>query len=100
METASARTPQQEDCSRAVPVGNPTQLAKRRESVEIRFETRPVKGGPGWLVIITFPDRPEMQVSDFATEADAKNWITNDSWAWLHPGRHSIRRMGEKPMRT
>jgi hypothetical protein len=44
---------------------------------------RPVKVGPGWLVIIKFPDRPEMQVSDFATEADAKNWVTNDSWAWL-----------------
>jgi hypothetical protein len=29
------------------------------------------------------PDQPEMQISDFATEADAKNWITNDSWVWL-----------------
>jgi hypothetical protein len=42
-----------------------------------------VKVGPGWLVTVTFPDRPEMQVSDFATEADAKNWMTNDSWVWL-----------------
>jgi hypothetical protein len=39
--------------------------------------------GPGWLVVVTFPDRPEIEVPDFATEADAKNWITNDSWAWL-----------------
>jgi hypothetical protein len=54
-----------------------------KSAAKIRFEPRPMKGGPGWLVIVTFPDRPEMQVSDFATEADAKNWITNDSWAWL-----------------
>jgi hypothetical protein len=46
-----------------------------------------VKAGPGWLVIVTFPDRPEMQVRGFATEADAQNWITNDSSVRPNPIR-------------
>src|SRR5437588_12929845 len=50
---------------------------------KIRFEPRPIKMGSGWLVIVRFPDRPEIEVPGFATEADAQNWVTNDSWAWL-----------------
>lgn len=50
---------------------------------KIRFEPRPIKAGPGWLVIIRFPDRPEIEVPGFATEADANNWVTNDSEIWL-----------------
>ena len=50
---------------------------------KIRFEPRPIKAGPGWLVIIRFPDRPEIELPGFATEADANNWVTNDSEAWL-----------------
>jgi hypothetical protein len=42
-----------------------------------------IKMGSGWLVIVRFPDRPEIEVPGFATEADAQNWVTNDSWAWL-----------------
>jgi hypothetical protein len=49
----------------------------------IRFEARPVKGGPDWMVVVTFPDAPEMIVPGFHTEADARNWITNDSRGWL-----------------
>jgi hypothetical protein len=49
---------------------------------KIRFESRPIKGS-GWLVIVRFPDRPEIEVPGFATEADAQNWVTNDSSAWL-----------------
>jgi hypothetical protein len=39
--------------------------------------------GSGWRVIVRFPDRPEIEVPGFATEADAQNWVTNDSSAWL-----------------
>ena len=51
---------------------------------KIRFEPRPIKMGSGWLVIVRFPDQPEIEVPGFATEADAQNWVTNDSWAWLN----------------
>jgi hypothetical protein len=49
----------------------------------VRFEARPTKGGPDWMVVVTFPDAPEMLVPKFAAEADARNWITNDSREWL-----------------
>ena len=52
-------------------------------AANIRFEVRPMKKGPTWMVVVTFPDRAEMQVPDFATEADARNWINNDSQEWL-----------------
>jgi hypothetical protein len=67
-----------------LPSGAVIIIAAMAKSVaKIRFEPRPIKVGPGWMVVVTFPDRPEIEVPDFATEADAKNWITNDSWAWL-----------------
>jgi hypothetical protein len=62
-------------------------MTMTKSVAKIRFETRPVKAGPGWLVIVTFPDRPEMQVRGFATEADAQNWITNDSSVRPNPIR-------------
>ena len=51
--------------------------------VGIRFEVRPMKAEHKWIVVATFPDSPQMQLTDFATEADAKNWITNYSSEWL-----------------
>ena len=42
-----------------------------------------MKVGPTWMVVATFPDRAEMQVPNFATETDARNWINNDSQEWL-----------------
>jgi hypothetical protein len=48
-----------------------------------RFEPRAIKVRSGWLVVVRFPDRPEIEVPGFSTEADAKNWVTNDSSAWL-----------------
>jgi hypothetical protein len=55
-----------------------------KSGAEIRFEARPMKAGHNWMVVVTFPDRPEMHVNDFPTEADARNWITtNDSQEWL-----------------
>jgi hypothetical protein len=54
-----------------------------KSGAEIRFEARPMKAGHNWMVVVTFPDRPEMHVNDFPTEADARDWITNDSQEWL-----------------
>ena len=51
--------------------------------VGIRFEVRPIRAEHKWMVVAKFPDSPQMQLTDFATEADAKNWITNDSSGWL-----------------
>jgi hypothetical protein len=49
----------------------------------IRLEAQPMKSGHHWRVVVAFPDGPELNVNDFKTEADAKNWITNHSQAWL-----------------
>jgi hypothetical protein len=54
-----------------------------KSAADVTFEPRPLKTGPGWLVVVTFPDQPPEQINDFPTESDAKNWITNDSQAWL-----------------
>jgi hypothetical protein len=54
-----------------------------RSAADIRFEVRPMKRGSTWMVVVTFPDRADLQVADFGTEADARNWIANDSQAWL-----------------
>jgi hypothetical protein len=62
--------------------GHPARSRPLAKSVaRIRFEPRPIKMGSGWLVIVRF--QPEIEVPGFATEADAQNWVTNDSWAWL-----------------
>jgi hypothetical protein len=53
------------------------------DGADIRFEARPMKAGHNWMVVVTFPNRPEMHVNDFPTEADARNWITNYSQEWL-----------------
>jgi hypothetical protein len=47
-----------------------------------------MKAGHNWMIVVTFPDRPEMLVNDFPTEADARNWITNDSQEWLKKLRY------------
>jgi hypothetical protein len=59
-----------------------------KSSAGIRLEAQPMKSGHHWRVVVTFPDGPELDgpelnVNDFKTEADAKNWITNHSQAWL-----------------
>ena len=53
-----------------------------RPATDIRIDVREMKAGPDWIVVLMFPDRPEMHVHGFTTEADAKNWITNDSPRW------------------
>jgi hypothetical protein len=35
------------------------------------------------MVVVTFPDRTDLQVTDFGAEADARKWIANESQEWL-----------------
>jgi len=56
-----------------------------RPATDVRFDVRET---PDWIVVLMFPDRPEMQVHGFATEADAQNWITNDSTRWAKTFGH------------
>jgi hypothetical protein len=54
-----------------------------RTAANIRFDVRPMKTGPTWMVVVTFPDRADLQVTDFGTEADARKWIASESQEWL-----------------
>ena len=49
----------------------------------ITFDPRPLKIGHEWHVVVTYPSGQQEQITGFKTEADAQNWITNDSQAWL-----------------
>jgi hypothetical protein len=54
-----------------------------KSAANITFEPKPLNNGPQWLVVVTFPHAQQEQVEGFPTEFDARNWITNDSEAWL-----------------
>ena len=54
-----------------------------KSAANITFEPKPLNNGPQWLVVATFPHARQEQVEGFPTEFDARNWITNDSEAWL-----------------
>ena len=54
-----------------------------KSAANISFEPKPLNNGPQWLVVVTFPHAQQEQVEGFPTEFDARNWITNDSEAWL-----------------
>jgi hypothetical protein len=57
--------------------------AMAKSAANITFEPKPLNNGPQWLVVVTFPHAQQEQVEGFPTEFDARNWITNDSEAWL-----------------
>ncbi|MCS3895247.1 hypothetical protein M2171_004380 [Bradyrhizobium japonicum USDA 38] len=48
------------------------------------FEPQMAKGGR-WFVAVTTGVGPLSHIGDFATEADAKNWISTNSKYW--PGK-------------
>ncbi len=57
----------------------------------VHFAARPLKSGDGWYVQVTWDSGRTAQVPDFATEADAKQWIRDESGVWLaerHTGSH------------
>jgi hypothetical protein len=38
---------------------------------------------PAWCVRIILPHGEQIQINEFKTETEAKNWITDKSAAWL-----------------
>ena len=57
----------------------------------VHFKPHPVKRGDGWYVQVTWDNGRTAQVPNFATEADAEQWIKHESAVWLaerHTGSH------------
>ena len=52
-------------------------------SKDLTLTPRPIKGSPGWVVQVSFPDGREKRISRFTTEAEAQAWIDNESDDWL-----------------
>ena len=54
------------------------------EASRYKFTAQPDKIGPHWNVRVSPPIcQSETVVSDFATEADARTWIDEDSADWV-----------------
>jgi hypothetical protein len=49
----------------------------------ITFDPRPLKVGHDWHVVATHPGGEGEHITRFKTEDDAKDWIANESEAWL-----------------
>ena len=48
-----------------------------------RLEARQFKKGDGWYVLVTSSSGSTTNVGHFANEAEAEQWIKQDSAAWL-----------------
>ena len=46
---------------------------------EITLAAQPVKVGAQWHVVGTYPSGQQERITGFKTEADALDWIANDS---------------------
>ena len=47
------------------------------------FEAVEMKDGSGWYVRLTRPAMLPQQIGDFKTEAEARQWIADESAKWL-----------------
>ena len=47
------------------------------------FEAVQMKDGSGWYVRLTRPAMLPQQIGDFKTEAEARQWIADESAKWL-----------------
>ena len=54
---------------------------------EITLAAQPVKVGAQWHVVGTYPSGQQERITGFKTEADARDWIANDSADWLEKRR-------------
>jgi hypothetical protein len=54
---------------------------------EIMLAAQPVKVGAQWHVVGTYPSGQQERITGFKTEADALDWIANDSADWLEKRR-------------
>ena len=48
-----------------------------------RLETRAVKHGEGWFVLVTWSNGRTAQIDGFADEPEAAQWIKISAAAWL-----------------
>ena len=58
-----------------------------KPTAEITLAAQPVKVGAQWHVVGTYPSGQQEHITGFKTEADALDWIANDSAAWLEKRR-------------
>jgi hypothetical protein len=54
---------------------------------KITLAPQPIGFGPQWHVVGTYPDGQQEHITGFKTEADALDWIANDSATWLEKRR-------------
>ncbi len=54
---------------------------------EITLAPQPIKVGTHWHVVGTYPGGQQEHVTGFNTEADALDWIVNESADWLKKRR-------------
>ncbi|MDR3420462.1 MAG: hypothetical protein P4L80_04345 [Xanthobacteraceae bacterium] len=51
---------------------------------KITFETKPLKVGPEWHLVATFPSGQQEHITGFKTEAEAIGWLDGSRYqAWL-----------------
>jgi hypothetical protein len=53
----------------------------------VHFEARPFKVGDGWYVRVSWDNGRTADVPNFATEADAEQWIKHEAASWLEKRR-------------
>ena len=53
------------------------------KTAPVQFTVRPLKDGSAYLVIYSPQGGMEQQISGFASESEAKDWIANKSANWL-----------------
>lgn len=50
---------------------------------DVTFESVQAKDGRGYFVRVTWSDGYEEQIAGFPGDAEAREWIANDSGGWL-----------------
>jgi hypothetical protein len=53
-----------------------------------QFSPKMLKSGR-WFVCVVTGNGPDSHIGDFATEEEAKHWITTKSKGWPHPAEKS-----------
>ena len=53
----------------------------------IHFSAHPVEIGDGWYVRVTWDNGRTAEVPNFATEAEAEQWIKHEAAAWIEKRR-------------
>ncbi|CAN7749876.1 hypothetical protein LJR034_006840 [Caballeronia sp. LjRoot34] len=54
------------------------------------FDVVQLKDGSGYFVRVTWSDGFEQQINDFADEAEAQQWITDNAQNWHEWASHRV----------